>query len=109
MGLKLSELASRAREDKLLLADIQGGRFSISSLGGIGGTAFTQIVNAPEGAILGVSRSSTKPVWNGEAFEPRLMLPISLTYDHRVVDGALGARFITHLSSILADMRRAML
>jgi pyruvate dehydrogenase E2 component (dihydrolipoamide acetyltransferase) len=106
---ELAALAAKAREGKLAIADIQGGSFSISSLGGIGGTAFTQIVNAPEVAILGVSRSAMKPVWNGERFEPRLMLPISLSYDHRVVDGALGARFITHLSSILRDMRRAML
>ncbi|HET7754744.1 MAG TPA: dihydrolipoyllysine-residue acetyltransferase [Anaeromyxobacteraceae bacterium] len=106
---ELAELAAKAREGKLSLSDIQGGSFSISSLGGIGGTAFTQIVNAPEVAILGVSRSAMKPVWNGESFEPRLMLPISLSYDHRVVDGALGARFITHLSGILGDMRRAML
>ena len=88
---------------------MQGATFTISSLGGIGGTAFTPIVNAPEVAILGVSRSSMKPVWNGKEFEPRLMLPISLSYDHRVIDGALGARFITHLSAILRDMRRAML
>jgi pyruvate dehydrogenase E2 component (dihydrolipoamide acetyltransferase) len=109
LARELAELAAKAREGKLSLGDIQGGSFSISSLGGIGGTAFTQIVNAPEVAILGVSRAAMKPVWNGESFEPRLMLPISLSYDHRVVDGALGARFITHLSGILSDMRRAML
>jgi pyruvate dehydrogenase E2 component (dihydrolipoamide acetyltransferase) len=88
---------------------MQGGVFSISSLGGIGGTAFTPIVNAPEVAILGVSRTETKPVWNGETFEPRLMLPLSLSYDHRVVDGADGVRFTTLLTSLLGDIRRLLL
>jgi len=106
---ELAALAARAREGKLSLADMQGGTFSISSLGGIGGTAFTPIVNAPEVAILGVSRSATRPVWDGERFAPRLMLPLSLSYDHRVVDGALGARFTAFLAKVLGDMRRAML
>jgi pyruvate dehydrogenase E2 component (dihydrolipoamide acetyltransferase) len=106
---ELAELAARAREGKLQPANIQGGSFSISSLGGIGGTAFTPIVNAPEVAILGVSRSVTKPVWDGKAFVPRVVLPLSLSYDHRVVDGALGARFITYVARVLGDMRRALL
>ncbi len=88
---------------------MQGGSFSISSLGGIGGTAFTPIINAPEVAILGVSRASIRPVWDGKQFQPRLMLPLSLSYDHRVVDGALAARFTTFLASVLGDMRRATL
>ncbi len=106
---ELAELAARAREGKLQATDIQGGSFSISSLGGIGGTAFTPIVNAPEVAILGVSRAATKPVWDGKAFAPRVVLPLSLSYDHRVVDGALAARFTTFLAQVLGDMRRAML
>ena len=106
---ELAALAAKARDGKLGPADIQGGTFSISSLGGIGGTAFTPIINAPEVAILGVSRGATRPVWNGEGFVPRLILPLSLSYDHRVVDGALAARFTTTLSAILGDMRRAML
>jgi len=104
-----SELAAKAREGKLSPADMQGGTFSISSLGGIGGTYFTPIINAPEVAILGVCRSFTKPVWNGEAFEPRLILPLSLSWDHRVVDGAAAARFNVHLAQLLADFRRVML
>jgi pyruvate dehydrogenase E2 component (dihydrolipoamide acetyltransferase) len=104
-----AELAARAREGKLQAADMQGGTFSISSLGGIGGSFFTPIINAPEVAILGVSRSLTRPVWDGNAFAPRLMLPLSLSYDHRVVDGALAARFVTYLSQVLKDMRRVML
>jgi len=104
-----SELAARAREGKLGPADMQGGTFSISSLGGIGGTAFTPIVNAPEVAILGVSKASMKPVWNGKEFAPRLMMPLSLSYDHRVVDGALGARFTAYLAQLIGDMRRSML
>jgi pyruvate dehydrogenase E2 component (dihydrolipoamide acetyltransferase) len=88
---------------------MSGGTFSISSLGGIGGTGFTPIVNAPEVAILGVTRSAMKPVWNGEEFVPRLMLPLSLSYDHRVVDGAAAARFCVHLSGVLMDLRRALL
>jgi pyruvate dehydrogenase E2 component (dihydrolipoamide acetyltransferase) len=106
---ELAALAARAREGKLSPADMQGGTFSISSLGGIGGTAFTPIINAPEVAILGASRSARKPVWDGERFTPRLVLPLSLSYDHRVVDGALAARFTSFLAQVLADMRRAML
>jgi pyruvate dehydrogenase E2 component (dihydrolipoamide acetyltransferase) len=104
-----SALAGKAREGKLGPADMSGGCFSISSLGGIGGTAFTPIVNAPEVAILGVSKSATKPVWDGKAFVPRLILPLSLSYDHRVIDGASAARFTAYLAQLLGDMRRAML
>ena len=104
-----SALAKKARDGKLGPADMQGGCFSISSLGGIGGTAFTPIVNAPEVAILGVSKSSMQPVWNGKEFEPRLMLPLSLSYDHRVIDGAAAARFTATLAQLLADMRRVLL
>jgi pyruvate dehydrogenase E2 component (dihydrolipoamide acetyltransferase) len=103
------ELAKKARDGKLGPADMSGGCFSISSLGGIGGTAFTPIVNAPEVAILGVSKSSMQPVWNGKEFVPQLMLPLSLSYDHRVIDGAAAARFTTYLSQVLADMRRVLL
>jgi pyruvate dehydrogenase E2 component (dihydrolipoamide acetyltransferase) len=106
---ELSQLAGRAREGKLSPADLQGGSFSISSLGGIGGTSFTPIINAPEVAILGVSRSSTRPVWDGKQFAPRVVLPLSLSYDHRVVDGATAARFTTHLAGLLRDLRRAFL
>jgi pyruvate dehydrogenase E2 component (dihydrolipoamide acetyltransferase) len=102
-------LAAKAREGKLGPADMSGGCFSISSLGGIGGTAFTPIVNAPEVAILGVSKSSMKPVWDGKAFVPRLILPLSLSYDHRVIDGASAARFTAYLAQLLGDMRRALL
>jgi len=102
-------LAKKAREGKLGPAEMSGGCFSISSLGGIGGTSFTPIVNAPEVAILGVSKSAMKPVWNGEKFKPRLMLPLSLSYDHRVIDGAAAARFTAYLAQLLGDMRRAML
>lgn len=104
-----SELAKKARDGKLGPADMSGGCFSISSLGGIGGTAFTPIVNAPEVAILGVSKSSIKPVWDGEKFAPRLILPLSLSYDHRVIDGASAARFTAYLGQALADMRRVLL
>src|SRR6185503_6584839 len=104
-----SALAAKARDGKLGPADMSGGCFSISSLGGIGGTMFTPIINAPEVAILGVSRSSTKPVWNGNEFAPRLILPLSLSYDHRVIDGAAAARFATYLAQLLGDMRRALL
>jgi pyruvate dehydrogenase E2 component (dihydrolipoamide acetyltransferase) len=104
-----SALAARAREGKLSPTEMQGGCFSISSLGGIGGTAFTPIINAPEVAILGVSKSQTKPVWNGREFAPRLLLPMSLSYDHRVIDGAAAARFVTYLGQLLADMRRVVL
>ena len=102
-------LSAKGRDGKLSLAEMQGGTFTISSLGGIGGTSFTPIVNAPEVAILGLSRSAMKPVWNGKEFTPRLMLPLSLSYDHRVIDGANGARFNAYLASVLADMRRTML
>jgi pyruvate dehydrogenase E2 component (dihydrolipoamide acetyltransferase) len=104
-----SELAKKARDGKLGPADMSGGCISISSLGGIGGTAFTPIVNAPEVAILGVSKSAIKPVWDGKAFAPRLLLPLSLSYDHRVIDGAAAARFTAHLATLLADMRRSLL
>ncbi|MDQ1094759.1 pyruvate dehydrogenase E2 component (dihydrolipoamide acetyltransferase) [Xanthomonas sacchari] len=103
------ELAKKARDGKLGPAEMSGGCFSISSLGGIGGTAFTPIVNAPEVAILGVSKSSIQPVWNGKEFAPKLLLPLSLSYDHRVIDGAAAARFTTYLSQVLADMRRVLL
>ena len=108
---ELGELSALAREGKLKPADMQGGTFSISSLGGIGGTHFTPIINAPEVAILGVGRSNMKPVWNAEkeSFVPRLIVPLSLSYDHRVVDGALGARFITFLNGALSDIRRLVL
>ena len=105
----IDELAGKARDGKLGPADMQGGTFSISSLGGIGGTAFTPIINAPEVAILGVSKSVMKPVWNGTDFAPRLMLPLSLSYDHRVIDGASAARFTAYLAQVLADMRRVVL
>jgi pyruvate dehydrogenase E2 component (dihydrolipoamide acetyltransferase) len=104
-----SELAAKAREGKLGPAEMQGGTFTISSLGGIGGTAFTPIVNAPEVAILGVSKAAMKPVWNGSEFAPRLMMPLSLSYDHRVVDGALGARFTAYLAQVISDLRRSTL
>jgi pyruvate dehydrogenase E2 component (dihydrolipoamide acetyltransferase) len=106
---EMSTLAKKARDGKLSPGEMSGGCFSISSLGGIGGTAFTPIINAPEVAILGVSRSSMQPVWNGEEFAPRLILPLSLSYDHRVIDGAAAARFATYLAQLLADMRRALL
>ncbi len=109
IAAELMDLSQRARDKKLKPADMQGGCLTISSLGGIGGTQFTPIVNAPEVAILGVSRSSMKPVWNGKDFEPRLILPLALSYDHRVIDGALGARFATTLSALLSDMRRMLL
>jgi len=104
-----ADLAGKARDGKLSPSDMQGGTFSISSLGGIGGTSFTPIINAPEVAILGVSRTATRPVWNGSSFEPRLVLPLSLSYDHRVIDGAAAARFNAHLAQLLADFRRVML
>jgi len=103
------QLKAKARDGKLGPADMSGGCFSISSLGGIGGTAFTPIVNAPEVAILGVSKSSMKPVWDGKAFVPRLIVPLSLSYDHRVIDGASAARFAAYLAQLLGDMRRALL
>jgi pyruvate dehydrogenase E2 component (dihydrolipoamide acetyltransferase) len=106
---EMSALAKKARDGKLTPGEMSGGCFSISSLGGIGGTMFTPIINAPEVAILGVSRSSTKPIWNGNEFAPRLILPLSLSYDHRVIDGAAAARFATYLAQLLGDMRRALL
>ena len=106
---EMGELAEKARNRKLTPADMKGGTFSISSLGGIGGTAFTPIVNWPEVAILGVSRSDMQPVWDGNQFVPRLTLPLSLSYDHRVIDGADAARFTTYLSQLLSDMRRVLL
>jgi len=109
LARELGEISKKARDKKLGPADMQGGCFSISSLGGIGGTAFTPIINAPEVAILGVSRSSTKPVWNGKDFAPRLMLPLSLSYDHRVIDGADAARFTSFLAKSLGDLRRLLL
>ncbi|AQP36868.1 pyruvate dehydrogenase complex dihydrolipoyllysine-residue acetyltransferase [Vibrio anguillarum] len=109
LSRELAEVSKKARAGKLTAADMQGGCFTISSLGGIGGTAFTPIVNAPEVGILGVSKSEFKPVWNGKEFEPRLQLPLSLSYDHRVIDGAEGARFITFLNGALSDIRRLVL
>ena len=106
---ELTELSGKAREGKLAPGDMQGASFTISSLGGIGGTSFTPIINSPEVAILGASRSAMKPVWNGSEFEPRLMLPLSLSYDHRVIDGAAAARFVVHLAGVLSDLRRALL
>ncbi|ELM3751101.1 pyruvate dehydrogenase complex dihydrolipoyllysine-residue acetyltransferase [Aeromonas dhakensis] len=105
----LAEISKKARAGKLTAADMQGGCFTISSLGGIGGTSFTPIVNAPEVAILGVSKSEMKPKWNGKEFAPRLMLPLALSYDHRVIDGADGARFITTMNGVLSDIRRLVL
>lgn len=105
---ELKDMSSKARDKKLKPADMQGGCFSISSLGGIGGTKFTPIVNAPEVAILGVSKSDMQPVWNGKEFAPRLILPLSLSYDHRVIDGADGARFTTYLAKMLGDIRRLL-
>ncbi len=109
LAAELGELSEKARAGKLSPGEMQGGCFSISSLGGIGGTAFTPIVNMPEVAILGVSRASMKPVWNGEEFEPRLTLPLSLSYDHRVIDGAAAARFTRYLAEALTDLRRVLL
>ena len=105
----MGELSAKARDGKLGPADMQGGCFSISSLGGIGGTAFTPIINAPEVAILGVSQSAMKPVWDGKAFVPRLMLPLSLSYDHRVIDGARRRASPPISRALLADMRRMVL
>ncbi len=106
---ELGDISARAREGSLTAKDLQGGTFSISSLGGIGGQFFTPIVNAPEVAILGVSRHQMKPVWNGKEFVPRLMLPLSVSYDHRVIDGAAGARFTVMLSQMLSDIRKVLL
>lgn len=106
---ELARLSALAREGKLKPTDMQGASFTISSLGGIGGTAFTPIINAPEVAILGISKASIKPLYRDHQFVPRLMLPLSLSYDHRVIDGATAARFTTHLSEVLTDMRLALL
>jgi len=109
LAAELGEISKKARDKKLMPTDMQGGCLTISSLGGIGGTQFTPIVNAPEVAILGVSRSKMQPVWNGSEFEPRMILPLSLSYDHRVIDGANGARFTSFLSRVLSDTRRLLL
>ena len=109
LSRELLEISVKARDGKLKAQDMQGGCFTISSLGGIGGTAFTPIVNAPEVAILGVSKSEMKPKWNGSEFVPKLMLPLSMSYDHRVIDGALAARFTVHLASVMSDIRKLIL
>jgi pyruvate dehydrogenase E2 component (dihydrolipoamide acetyltransferase) len=109
LSRELLDISMKARDGKLKASDMQGGCFTISSLGGIGGTAFTPIVNAPEVAILGVSKSEMKPKWNGNDFEPKLMLPLSMSYDHRVIDGALAARFTVHLASVMSDIRQLIL
>ena len=106
---EMGELSAQARDGKLKPADMQGASFTISSLGGIGGTKFTPIINAPEVAILGLSKSAIQPVWDGKQFAPRLIMPLSLSYDHRVIDGAMGARFIVYLGEVLADMRKTLL
>lgn len=106
---EMGELSAQAREGKLKPGDMQGASFTISSLGGIGGTMFTPIINAPEVAILGLSKTEFKPVWDGKQFQPRLMLPLSLSYDHRVIDGAMGARFTVYLAEVLGDMRKTLL
>ncbi|QBK05315.1 dihydrolipoyllysine-residue acetyltransferase [Hylemonella gracilis] len=109
ISAEMAELSKKARDGKLGAADMQGGTFSISSLGGIGTTYFTPLINAPEVAILGLSRGAMKPVWDGKAFQPRLTLPLSLSYDHRVIDGAAGARFNAYLAQVLGDFRRVLL
>jgi pyruvate dehydrogenase E2 component (dihydrolipoamide acetyltransferase) len=109
IAVEMGELSAQAREGKLSPANMQGATFTISSLGGIGGTAFTPIINAPELAILGLSKSAMKPVWDGSSFQPRLMLPLSLSYDHRVIDGAGAARFAAYLADVLADLRKTLL
>ena len=109
LSRELMDISKKARNGKLTSGDMQGGCFTISSLGGLGTTSFTPIVNAPEVAILGVSKSAMKPVWNGKEFTPRLMLPLSLSFDHRVIDGADGARFITYINQVLSDIRRLIM
>jgi pyruvate dehydrogenase E2 component (dihydrolipoamide acetyltransferase) len=109
IATEMGELSAQARDGKLSPANMQGATFTISSLGGIGGTAFTPIINAPEVAILGLSKTAMKPVWDGKAFQPRLMLPLSLSYDHRVIDGAMAARFTAYLAEVLADLRKTLL
>jgi pyruvate dehydrogenase E2 component (dihydrolipoamide acetyltransferase) len=106
---EMGELSAQARDGKLKGADMQGATFTISSLGGIGGTYFTPLINAPEVAIIGLSKTSMKPVWDGKQFVPRLIMPLSLSYDHRVIDGAQGARFVTYLSEVLTDLRKSLL
>ncbi|GGC09363.1 acetyltransferase component of pyruvate dehydrogenase complex [Oxalicibacterium flavum] len=106
---EMGELSAQAREGKLKGADMQGATFTISSLGGIGGTYFTPLINAPEVAIVGLSKTQMKPIWNGKEFVPRLIMPLSLSYDHRVIDGAQGARFVTYLSEVLADLRKSLI
>ena len=106
---EMAQLASLAREGKLNPSDMQGASFTITSLGGIGGTYFTPLINAPEVAIVGLSRIATQPVWDGQQFRPRLILPLSLSYDHRVIDGAQGVRFVTYLAEVLADMKETLL
>jgi pyruvate dehydrogenase E2 component (dihydrolipoamide acetyltransferase) len=108
LAKELGEASARMREGRITPTDVQGGCISISSLGGIGGSFFTPIINAPEVAILGVGRSNMQPVWNGKEFAPRLMLPLSLSYDHRVIDGAAAARFTAYLASVLGDLRRLL-
>ncbi len=109
LARELAEVSQQARDRKLKPDQLRGASFTVSSLGGIGGTAFTPVVNAPEAAILGVSRAVTKPVWRDGEFVPRLMLPLSLSYDHRVIDGALAVRFTTYLCAVLSDLRRLLL
>ena len=109
LSAEIAELSDKARNKKLAMDDLQGGTFSISSLGALGGTGFTPIVNAPEVAILGVSKLATKPLWDGANFQPRQMLPLSLSYDHRVINGADGGRFMLSLTTILSDIRRLAL
>jgi pyruvate dehydrogenase E2 component (dihydrolipoamide acetyltransferase) len=109
IATEMGELSAQARDGKLSPSNMQGATFTISSLGGIGGTAFTPIINAPEVAILGLSKSAMKPVWDGAAFQPRLILPLSLSYDHRVIDGAGAARFAAYLADVLADLRKTLL
>jgi pyruvate dehydrogenase E2 component (dihydrolipoamide acetyltransferase) len=109
LASELALVGEKARNHKLMPGDLQGGSFTLSSLGGIGGTAFTPIVNLPEVAILGLSRATMKPVWDGKAFVPRLMLPLSLSYDHRVIDGAEAVRFTTYLRELLADIKQLLL
>jgi pyruvate dehydrogenase E2 component (dihydrolipoamide acetyltransferase) len=109
IGKEMGDLAKLARDGKLKPDQMQGGTFTISSLGGIGGTYFTPIINAPEVSIMGVCKSFHKPVWDGKQFAPRLILPLSLSWDHRVIDGAAAARFNTYFANLLADMRRAVM
>jgi pyruvate dehydrogenase E2 component (dihydrolipoamide acetyltransferase) len=109
IATEAATLAAQARDGKLKPTDMQGGCFTISSLGGIGGTGFTPIINAPEVAILGVTRAQMRPVWNGKKFQPRLILPLMLSWDHRVVDGVAAARFLVHLSGLLSDLRKVLL